>query len=108
MTDFWCIPVCVGCKEIDSCAKTFDVPAEEIIQLRELWSPNRLEYCYLPCGCYGIPWPVVEMLGENIAWIDCTKHGSVKTTKNWKLKAKRAALKASRTYYRQLPMIPPY
>ena len=108
MTDFWCVPACIKCKELDDCVKMYDVPAEETVLLREPWSPNRLEYCFKPCGCWGIPWPIVEMLGENIAWVECSRHGMVKTTKNWRDKAKKTALAESRKRYRQLPMEPPF
>lgn len=108
MTEFWCVPACISCKQADTCAKTFEIPADEIVRFRDLFRPSRMDRCWLPCGCDGIPWPIIETLGLNIVEILCNRHGWVKGTKNWKVKAQREAHKRVERYYRGLPFEPQF
>jgi len=63
----------------------------------------------LPCGCWGLEWPLVNILGEHFSWIYCDRCGWMKVTKtgreNMKKEAKKIYAKVGKS---KLPLEPPF
>ena len=100
LNDAACVPVCKLCREQGRCDKAIEVPASENIRANTVWAPNLIPVADFPCGCRGIPWPVVHKLGENFDTVTCDKHGPQKLTKqrkkDWIAAAKRHAAEAEK------------
>ena len=77
---FDCIPVCKACRDANACVKADRVRVSETIRTRRIKNPHA-GTVVLPCGCFGLPWPLVHKLGENFDSIFCDRHGWMKLTK---------------------------
>ena len=86
--DYACQPACVPCRKQRTCI----VPSQEARQARS-WAPNSLPNIKMPCGCVGIPWPLIHVFGTNIYELDCPKHGTVRYTVEQKKRVRRKAQK---------------
>lgn len=104
MTDFMCMPSCIECRTADYCAGPSsvhgayerphgEVPAwlPDIKPPRKPRDPYPNDSVILPCGCWGLPWPLVHTLGENFDEIFCEAHGWLKLTKTSKERMKKTA-----------------
>lgn len=89
---FNCIPVCKACKDADICAKANLVSKSETIRTRRIHD-SHAGTIVLPCGCFGLPWPLVHTLGENFSYIFCDRHGWLKFTAANKKRMLAAAAK---------------
>jgi hypothetical protein len=88
--DAHCYPVCNTCRVADVCHKG---PSAEVLRRENpppVWAPNRLPYVKLECGCTGIPWPIVKILG--VEWIECPTHGRVHEEKPKKKRKARGEI----------------
>lgn len=81
---FNCFPVCKACRVSGICATV--VKKEELASL-----PRKNPHAgsvRLPCGCLGLPWPIVEVFAKGIKEIHCDRHGWKKVTdshqKTWR------------------------
>ena len=82
LNGFPCVPVCKPCREAGDCPKKYDVPEWERVaeKAKVSWQPNRIPVAELECGCRGIPWPVIRILGEGV-YILCDRHGKTRIRK---------------------------
>ena len=104
---FACIPVCKSCRETQSCLKAIAVPAGESLRARESADPHA-GTIVLPCGCWGLPWPVVHTLGAPPE-IYCERHGWMKITPAKRKKMQMEAQRRAVGYVQAtLPDEPPY
>lgn len=55
----------------------------------------------LPCGCYGMPWPLVHKLGENFDSVFCEAHGWLKVTKATKEKWKKTLIQQFAEFHKK-------
>lgn len=102
--NYKCIPVCRKCRDAGACDQSFALarqgdgitlePDDEVMT-RAPRDPHA-GLCVLPCGCYGLPWPIVTEFGSHIEFIACDRHGWIKVpkSKREKMKAEAAAVAA--------------
>jgi len=93
MTEYGCDPACVPCRKARQCARVSSIQAGQVQSRRYEWAPNRLATIRLPCGCAGIPWPLVHYFGTSIYEVDCSKHGPQKFNTKEIAKAREKAQK---------------
>jgi hypothetical protein len=76
VTDFVarCFPVCGACREASACASGPPAETMEKPSRSKDWAPNTLKTVRLKCGCTGIPWPIVKLMGTKEQVI-CDRHG---------------------------------
>lgn len=67
---------------------------------------------YLPCGCFGLPWPIVEKLGDHIATVECEEHGTLEFDKRkwrgWAGEKVKPPWVQDRIPDKRLPRDPPF
>jgi hypothetical protein len=90
VTDFWCFPQCIACSDIGFCSKANTIQAHEIVAERKRRRVE-IDEVILPCGHWGLIWPLVHVLGDNFAWILCDKCGWIKISKTAKERMKKDA-----------------
>lgn len=108
-----CIPSCLKCRTAGECDKSYAPRAPMLAALvapeggtdgitldRDEWSPERAPrdphagQIRLPCGCLGLPWPVVQAFGSHIEEIYCERHGWLVLPPKKKEKLRRDAHRA--------------
>lgn len=70
-----CMPVCKPCREAGACVKPKYISPSELLASRKPRNPHADGVITLPCGCPGLPWPVIHVLGSHIREISCETHG---------------------------------
>lgn len=101
---FPCVPPCIECRRAGLCNKPVESFAHgETVQTRKRSDPHA-GIVVLPCGCWGLPWPLVHKLGENFDSIFCDRHGWLKITEAKKKKMKIDADRMMKPDYVQTTM----
>ena len=101
--NYKCIPVCRKCRDAGACDQSFalarqgdgiTLEPDDDVMTRVPRDPHA-GLIVLPCGCYGLPWPIVETFGTGIEEIFCDRHGwlTIKPKRREKMKTAAAALK---------------
>jgi hypothetical protein len=96
-----CIPSCLKCRTSGLCDQSYalksgldgiTVPRDEEIRTRAHSDPHGGQV-RLPCGCLGLPWPIVQAFGTDIEEIMCDRHGWLVLPKKKREKMRRDAHK---------------
>lgn len=90
--EFPCVPSCIECRRAGLCSKPLaqSFAPNETVQARKPRDPHA-GIVVLPCGCWGLPWPLVHKLGDNFDEIFCDRHGWMKVTAEGKKRMKKTA-----------------
>lgn len=108
MGDFWCFPQCKVCIDKGFCTKGSTIQAHEIVKERKRRSVT-IDEVILPCGHWGLEWPLVHVLGDSFSWILCDKCGWIKISKTAKEKMKKDAKSIYESTKKvPLPLEPPF
>lgn len=98
-----CIPPCKACRDAGVCGKAIALSAREDVRLREIRNMHS-DSAVLPCGHWGIPWPVVEHFGQNMKEVFCdTCMKWVRITKTWDKEAKSGIKVSAPTLFDEEP-----
>lgn len=98
-----CIPSCLKCRKSGLCDRSYGpqggadgitIPRDEEVRTRASSDPHAGQV-RLPCGCLGLPWPVVQAFGSHIEEILCDHHGWLVLPPKKREKMRRDAHKKS-------------
>ena len=99
MTDYFCYPVCKSCTDSGTCVKLLpemdSVPPDEYIRTRAVRNFN-IPSAYLPCGCFGLPWPIIDIFGKDISEVLCENCGWISVKKGYKFSSEPPGQKKRR------------